>query len=296
MTLEEAILPAIAGSVFGSQYVPQKKLGNVNTGHYNLTMAVGILGTSSVIFTILFLLGMPPLHWIPMIIAFLGGIVWSMGNRLSISAVNRIGMSKSTILFNLTSVFSFIFGILFFTEPVGFFKGIGMPIIICGSVIVAAISGEEKKNLNWPGIMVAVLASLLFSIFNTLSSESMSSPIFPTIPYYVLAFLLSLGSLVGNLLFINTPRKIKEWASEKPKFHYWALLGGIIWGVAIFISLYSLWAYGLSFTIPILQTVQLIISALWGILYFKEIHQRKHLILFLGGAGVSIVGIILFSL
>ena len=296
MTLEEAILPAIAGSVFGSQYVPQKKLGNVNTGHYNLTMALGILGTSSVIFTILFLLGMPPLHWIPMIIAFLGGIVWSMGNRLSISAVNRIGMSKATILFNLTSVFSFIFGILFFAEPVGFFRGIGMPIIICGSVIVAAISGEEKKTLNWPGIIVAVLASLLFSIFNTLSSESMSSDVFPTIPYYVLAFLLSLGSLVGNLLFINTPRKIKEWASEKPKFHYWALLGGIIWGVAIFISLYSLWAYGLSFTIPILQTVQLIISALWGILYFKEIHQRNHLILFLSGAGVSIVGILLFSL
>jgi len=295
MTLDETILPTIAGSIFGSQYVPQKKLGNVNTKYYNLTMAVGILGISSIIFTILFLFGKPSLHWIPLVIAFIGGIVWSMGNRLSIGAVNRIGMSKATILFNLVSVFSFIFGILFFAERIGVFKAIGMPIIICGSVIVAAISNEEKTELNWPGIIVAILASLLFSIFNTFANESISSLSNPTIPYYVSAFLISLGSLVGNLLFTNTPKKMREWLGKPPKFHYWALIGGIIWGIAIFVSLYSLAAYGLSFTIPILQTVQLIISALWGILYFKEIHQRKHLFLYLIGAGVSIVGILLFS-
>ena len=296
MTLEEAVLPATSALFFGSQYVPQKRLGEVNTGHYNLSMAIGIVITSAIIFSIIFSLEMPSLNWIPMIVAFLSGIIWGIGNRLSISGVNRIGMSKATIMFNLTSVFSFIFGILFYAEPVGIYKLIGMPIIICGAITVAAITGEEKKELNWAGIMIAVVASFIFSIFNTFCNESMSSHINPTVPYYVLAFLLSIGSLVANLLLNCTPKKVKEWLGEKPRFHYWAISGGVIWASGIFISLYALGTYGMSFTVPIIQTVLLIVSAIWGILYFKEIHRGKGLILFLFGAGISIAGIIVFSL
>jgi drug/metabolite transporter (DMT)-like permease len=295
MPLEQAIFPATSAIFFGTQYVPQKKLGEVNTGHYNLSVAIGLVITSTIICSILFLIGMPILHWIPIVIAFLSGIVWSIGNRLSIVGVNRIGMSKATILFNLNSVFSFLFGILFYAESIGLFKIIGMPIIICGSVIVAAITGEEKKEINWFGILAAIFAAFVFSIFNTLANESASSHINPTIPYYVMALFISIGALVGNLFFINTPRKFKEWRGENPKFHYWALSGGFLLGSGFFISLYSLAAYGLSFTIPILQTVLLLVSAIWGLLYFKEIRKRKSLALFLIGAGISIAGIIIFS-
>ncbi len=296
MTIEEAILPTTSALFFGSQYVPQKKLGEVNTGHYNLSMAIGIIITSSIIFSILFLVEMPSLNWIPMVVAFLSGIIWGIGNRLSISGVNRIGMSKATIMFNFTSVFSFIIGIMFYAEPVGIYKLIGMPIIICGAIIVAAITGEENKKFNWAGVMIAIIASFIFSIFNTFSNESMSSHINPTVPYYVLALLLSIGSLVTNLLLNCTPKRMKAWLGKPSKFHYWAISGGIIWASGIFISLYALGTYGMSFTVPIIQTVLLIVSAIWGILYFKEIHQGKSLILFLIGAGVSIAGIIVFSL
>jgi drug/metabolite transporter (DMT)-like permease len=295
MPLEQAILPATSAIFFGTQYVPQKKLGEVNTAHYNLSMAIGLVITSTIIFSILFLIGMPILHWIPIVIAFLSGIVWSIGNRLSIVGVNRIGMSKAAILFNLNSVFSFIFGVLFYAESMGLFKIIGMPIIVCGSVIVAAITGEEKKEVNWFGISAAIVAAFVFSIFNTLANESVSSHINPTLPYYVMALFMSIGALVGNLFFINTPRKFREWRSEKPKFHYCAFSGGSLLASGFFISLYSLAAYGLSFTIPILQTVLLLVSAIWGLLYFKEIRKGKSLLLFLIGAGISIMGIIIFS-
>lgn len=295
MTLEQAILPATSAIFFGTQYVPQKKLGEVNTAHYNFSVAIGLVITSTIIFSILFLIGLPILHWIPIVIAFLSGIVWSIGNRLSIVGVNRIGMSKATILFNLNSVFSFTFGILIYAEPVSLFKIIGMPIIICGSVIVAAITGGEKKEINWFGISAAIFAAFVFSIFNTLANESVSSFINPIIPYYVTALFISIGAVVGSLFFINTPRKFREWRDEKPKFHYWAFSGGLLLGSGFFFSLYSLAAYELSFTIPILQSVLLLVSAIWGLLYFKEIRERKSLVLFLIGAGISIVGIIIFS-
>jgi len=295
MPLEQAILPATSAIFFGTQYVPQKKMGEVNTAHYNLSMAIGLVITSTIIFSILFLIAMPILHWIPIVVAFLSGIVWSIGNRLSIVGVNRIGMSKATILFNLNSVFSFLFGISFYAESVGLFKIIGMPIIICGSVIVAAITGEEKKEVNWFGISVAVVSAFVFSIFNTIANESVASHINPIIPYYVMALFMSIGALVGNLCFINTPRKIREWLGEKPKFHYCAFSGGFLLASGFTLSLYSLATYGLSFTIPILQTVLLLVSAIWGLLYFKEIRKRKSLVLFLMGAGISILGIIIFS-
>lgn len=101
---------------------------------------------------------------------------------------------------------------------------------------------------------------------------------------------------MANLLLNCTPEKVKEWLDEKPKFHYWAISSGIIWVSGVFISLYSLAAYEMSFTIPIIQTVLSIISAIWGILYFKAIDKDKSLILFLIDAEISIAGIIVFNL
>ncbi len=296
MTLHEVILPASSSIFFGSQYVPQKKLGEVNTLHYNLSMAIGIFFAASIGFTIFFLVELPSLHWIPIAIAVFSGIIFCMGNRLSISGVNRIGMSKATMLFNVSSVFSFIFGVMLYSEPVSTLKIIGMPIIICGSAIVAGITSEEKKKLNWAGIVTALGAALVFSIFNTLVNESLSSHSNPRIPFYALSFFLSIGSLIGNLVFINTPKKMRTWLENPRKFHSLALSGGIIWTCGNFICLSAFAAYGMSFTVPIAQTVLLIVSALWGILYFKEIRQHRSLMLFLLGAVISIIGIVIFSL
>jgi len=287
--------PLTASIFFGSQYLPQKKLGDVNTGNYNLSMIIGIFIISAVVFIIFYLIEMPILNWIPMILGLISGLIWQLGNRLSIIGINKIGMSKTTILLNLVSVFSFLLGVILFSELVSIYKIIGLPIITIGAIFVAHISNEEKRKLDWIGILSVIISSILISIFNVLQVESMSSTINPIIPFYATVFFLTIGSFFGSLLFNIKLKKLKGWYFEGKKFHIYASIGGMIWAFGILFTSFTLVNYGMTFGVPIIQTFMIITSSLWGILYFKEIRGRK-LILFLIGLLFSIIGIILFAI
>ncbi|MHA1310721.1 MAG: GRP family sugar transporter [Candidatus Helarchaeota archaeon] len=289
------IFPVLAAIFYGSQYIPQKKLSKVNTNNYNLSMTFGILITTLGFFSCLFLTDQT-LNFIPIIFAVIGGIIWQMGNGFSLIAIEAIGMSKTASLLNLVSIFSFIFGLFFFSEEVNVLKIIGLPIIVSGAIIITLTRKEDTKKFNWKGIASVIISAFLISIFNVFSVESMASRIYPTIPYFTATFFLSVGAVIGSLLSNFRIRKIKNWVYEGKKFHLYALLAGFIWSCGILLTSYTLANYGLSFGVPIIQTVMAIISAIWGIVYFKEINDKKNIIQFFIGLIISIVGIFLFGI
>lgn len=289
------LFPTLAGLFYGSQYVPQKKLGEVDSRNYNLSMSVGILLTATIFCSICWICLMPKMNLIPVFLALLSGIIWQGGNRLSIEGIKRIGMGKTSSLLNLVSVFSFIFGVLFYCEEIDLFKMIGLPIIIFGAVVVA-LTRKGKSNFEWKGVLCVIGATVIISIFNLISVESMVSIHNPTIPYYATVFFLSIGAVVGGLLFNLRLKRLKNWLNEGKKFHTYAAIAGMIWCFGILLTSYSLANYGLSFGVPIIQTVMIIGSLSWGIIYFKEFRDKKSLFLFIIGVTISIVGIILFGM
>jgi len=289
------IFPTIAGILFGSQFLPQKKLRDINTNRYNLSMILGSFIISAVYISIMFFIEKSHFYVIPISICILAGFIWQFGNFFVILSISEIGMSKTTTLMNLISVYSFIFGIIIYSEPVTIFKIIGLPLIILGAIITAITRKDENKKLNWKGSLFIIIATFIISIFNLLSTESMVSKINPIVPYYTNVFFITLGSLTGSIIFNLKSFSIKQWFSETKRFHLFGIFGGFIWCIGTLFTSYTLQNYGLSFGVPIIQSVMTISGTAWGIIYFKEFTSKKNIIIFMIGLIVSIIGIIIFS-
>ena len=295
------ILLAIISAIFlGSQYVPQKKLGKININHYNLTMTLGILITSSILCVIFYFIEFPILYWIPCLIGFFSGIVWAFGNRLTLISINRIGLSRTIVLLNMVSIYSFIFGVIFFSEELNIYKIIGLTIIVFSAIIVATISNKdnnERQKFNILGILSVIVAAFIISIFNVLSLESMSSSLNnPTIPYYVSVFFLSVGAILGSLILNLKLKELKNWYNKEKKFHALGLIAGLIFSFGILMISYTLAEFGMTISIPVVQTFMIIVSTFWGIFIFKEFHDKRSFAQFIIGILVAILGIIFLGL
>ncbi|NVM56225.1 MAG: hypothetical protein HWN66_21190 [Candidatus Helarchaeota archaeon] len=293
------IFPIIAAILFGSQYIPQKLAGNVKTEYYNLTMILGAVAGSVFTFLIIsFIGGFAPIFLVPFFLSFVGGIFWSLGNRLSLVGINNIGMAKTTVILNFVSVISFIFGILFFAESPNLYLFIGIPFLMGGAIIVSLL-GESSGQINKLGVVSIFIATIFISINNVLSIDAITAGYFnhPVISIFTSVMCVCLGAAIGALLFNLTPSKLREWIAQPRRTHLYAIGAGFIWVAGFEITTYILAIpeLGLSFGVPIIQSVMIVVSALWGLLYFKEIVGRKKIGLYVTGTGITILGVILFA-
>ncbi len=293
------IFPIIAAILYGTQYIPQKLAGKVKTEYYNLTMILGIVFGSMVGFLIFSILeGFQAILLVPFLLSFAGGIFWALANRLSLEGINNIGMAKTTVVLNFVSIFSFIFGILFFSESPDFFRYVGIPFLVGGAVLVAFL-GENGGKVNKLGIISVFIATIFISINNVLSIDAITANYFthPVIPFFTSVMCVSSGALIVGLIFNLTPSKLREWKAQSKRTHFHAILAGLIWlvGFEITAFLLAIPELGLTFGVPLIQSVMILVSALWGIIYFKEISAIRKVLLYIIGSGITILGVILFS-
>ncbi|MHA1299041.1 MAG: GRP family sugar transporter [Candidatus Helarchaeota archaeon] len=291
------IFPLLASLFFGVQFIPQKLAGNPKAELYNISLILGV-ALSSVIPFVYFTIvdGLKNIYLIPFILSFFGGFIWSIGSRLTLVGINEIGMAKSTVIMNFcVSTFSFIFGIVFFSEVPSLFKYIGIPILMIGAVFVAIIS-EDNKKFNTVGVVSIAISSIFISMNNVLTPTSIASPYFPTIPFYTAVMFLGIGAVVGGFLLNIKPSKLREWKELKRSTHLYGILAGIIILIGFEFTMFTLSEFGLSFGVPIIQSMMIVISAFFGIIYFKEIEEKSKILLYVIGAGITIFGVILFSI
>ena len=110
------IFPIIAALFFGVQFIPQKLAENPKAELYNITLIIGVTITSIGTFLFFVLIeGLKPIYF-TFIFSFIGGLIWSIGSSLTLVGINNLGMSKTTVILNTISIYSFLFGILFFSE------------------------------------------------------------------------------------------------------------------------------------------------------------------------------------
>ena len=296
------IILLISAFFFSGQFVPQKKaVDKEDPKLFNISMGIGILigcSISFMMFSLVFSFSL--YHIYPIIISLLAGLIWQLGNVFIITSVKEIGMGQTTVLMNLITIFSFIFGLIFFSEFSTIVGLIGFFTIIGGALMISLIRrGEEGKesNKSLKGILIMVIGAFFISIFNTLSLESMNSAIMPSVPFYVSCFFVALGIIIGNFILNATiPGNLKKWQKLDARFHKLGIVSGLSWSVGIVIISYALVLGGLGFGISIVQAFILILGALWAIFYFKEIIDKRNLMIFIIGAIITITGIVLFSI
>jgi glucose uptake protein len=299
----ESILPMIlivfSALFFGSQFVPKKFCKNFDDLGYNVSMVFGILLNAIIWFAVISFQEKICFPFTPTILSFLAGIVWVFGNILLISAVSRIGMARAFTIINLVSVMSFIGAILFLDEmrvavSVILTAFAGVVIIMSGCALITLTTSKKEKLKSKKGLIYAFLSSFFFGSFNIIIMYSIN---IRHLHVNAAALFLALGGTLGAVIILLKKGKIKYWFNARKRWHALGISGGLLWGMGNILGLYAMQKIGVSVSVPMLQGFMTIVSAVWGIIIFREMQdviperRKKALIIFMAGMILTIAGV-----
>ncbi|MEM4728915.1 MAG: GRP family sugar transporter [Thermoplasmata archaeon] len=315
----------LSGVLFGSQFIPQKYCPAFPTGAYNVSMALGIAITGGIFFSV----AQGPAPTLPLFsLVATGGLCWVIGNYLLIFAVRRAGMARPFCIINLTSVLSFIGGGWLLGElgEVSMARlalmALGVALVVAGSALISLISedrgeisvagvtgvgggGTMRTGGERRGIAAAFVAPFFFAVFNVVIAQAINRAGVAPGPAFIS---FSPGIIIGALALALLPEGgeshwspsvtepgILAWRRAPLRWHGLALSQGIIWGTAMVCVMIGWLGTGLAIGVPVGQGVITLVSALWGLLVFKELERlkdrRRSGLQFLAGAALTVSGI-----
>ena len=186
--------------------------------------------------------------------AILGGAIFNLANFLFVAAIVYAGMS---VAFPVGGGIALSLGVLlsYMSDPKGepllLFGGVAFVVI---AIILSAASyskmSKVQQKVSWKGILLAVLGGIGFAIFypllgNTMISDA-TNPETGKMTAYTAVFIFAIGILLSNFI-INTFIMRRPFEGEAVSFgdyfkgtkrnHLMGILGGVIWGLGISLSL-----------------------------------------------------------
>jgi len=269
----------VAIVMWGSYLVPFKKI-KADVNYSQFLMCIGISITAFIVSIII----KTPLSiglW-----GIIGGLMWVVGNYLSLIAVKEIGISRAFPLWIINVLVSFAWGVIYFKELTTFmniiFGLIGAVCIFIGCFTIGRIRKSREKSTK-KGVALALTAGLLFGsggvplLMSNLPAEQF---------YFQMSIGVLLTSLIIFLLKIRIPSKpqLVEGFSS-----------GVIWSIANFFGLHTFIIMGISRGLPITQICALF-GTVWGIFYFKEFTERKQILQIMISAIIILVGAVFIGL
>jgi glucose uptake protein len=232
-----------------------------------------------------------------MAFAIMAGVIFNLANMLLVAAITVAGLAVAfPVGIGLALVIGVIWSYLLkpMANPVLLFGG---ALIVVGAIVVDAMAyaayakdhapppppGKKKRptNLSAKGIVLSLASGALMGSFYPLIEFSKVGEL--ALGPYSIGFLFAVGVFVStflfNLYFMNLPVQgervyFSHYFRGTPKQHMLGLLGGAIWcigGVANFVaaSVPPEANVGPAVSYALGQGATLI-SALWGLLYWKE--------------------------
>ena len=221
--------------------------------------------------------------------AFMGGVIFNLSNILLSASVSLAGL---TVAFPLGVGIALVLGVFvnYFGAPKGdpyiLFTGVAL---VMAAIIVNAIAAsrmnrsQEENSQNKKGIVIAIIAGILMSLFFRLVAQAMDlnnfeSPTPGMATPYSAFFIFSVGIFVSNFIlntlvmkypFVGGPVTYKEYFQGDFKTHMVGAFGGIIWGLGTAFSYIASGAAGAAISYALGQGAPMI-AALWGIFVWKE--------------------------
>jgi glucose uptake protein len=225
--------------------------------------------------------------------AFLGGVIFNLGNILLVAAIDIVGLA---VAFPVGVGLALVLGVIttYYSTGVGSIPvlaaGVGAIVvaIILDAVSYQRLESKEKKN-PVKGIAISVVAGLAMGWFYSFVASSMATittvdgvvslgPAGKLTPYTALV-LFSLGLLISNFLW-NSIMMVKPLSGRPIPFgdyftkgntrlHLIGVLGGIIWSIGMCFSIIASTKAGAALAYGLGQGATLI-GALWGVFVWKE--------------------------
>ncbi len=224
----------------------------------------------------------------------IGGIIFNASNILLSASISLAGMS---VAFPLGVGIALVLGVIvnYLGVPSGnpllLFGGvslIGIAIVSNGIASGKMSNGKENRSQNTKGILIALVAGVLMSLFYRfvvmgMDVENFTSPSPGKLTPYSALFVFSIGVLLSNFLF-NTLVMRFPFVGEKVSYrsyfqanarnHITGMLGGCIWGLGTGLSYIASGQAGPAISYALGQGAPMI-AALWGVFIWKEFRNAS---------------------
>ena len=218
-----------------------------------------------------------------LIYAFIGGVIFNLGNLLLVAAISIAGLA---VAFPVGVGLALVIGAVlnYIISPAGnpFFLFGGI-LLICAAIAVNAMAYRRLSkgpNANAKGIILSLLCGIVIGLFypfvaKALTGENHLGP-------YTVYFVFAVGALASNFplnyAFMRhpvsgAPLSIGDYFRGRARVHLWGVLGGLIWGVGTICNFVASY-------VPIVGPAtsysmgqgNVVISAIWGIFVWNEFH------------------------
>lgn len=218
-------------------------------------------------------------HWL---LAMLGGIIFNAANLLLVAAIDIAGMA---VAFPVGIGLALIVGTVlnYFVSPAG------SPLLIFGGVFLVAVAivldavayrrREHATSASRRGVVLSIVSGLLMGVFYPFVARATQGT--SALGPYAVAFVFALGVLACSLplnawfmrrpLTGEAPSRFSEYAAAPPAWHFWGLVGGLVWctgAVASFVASRSTMV-GPAIAYALGQGATMV-SAVWGVFVWKE--------------------------
>ena len=280
---------AIISSLFFTFYVIPKKISKQTPTKYSLFMGLGFFTISLIIYIISKIFINNPQETLLnpiLILSGIGGILWLIGSIFFLTAIDKIGLSRSNQWKNLQGPIGAILTLVFLyefiqTKVIYIILAI---IFILISAMLFTIKNKDERIVDKKGIIYAILSALFFGTNALIQKYATNNGLVYSQQVY-----FSGSVFISAFVYLFVKEKnIKFLRDIKSKDNILGIIGGFIY---FFASFFSTLAYkyipgSIAFTI-----VQL--NAVWTVLVFKEIDFKKNWIRILLGIILAIIGVIM---
>ena len=219
--------------------------------------------------------------------AFIGGIVFNIANLLIVAAISVAGMA---VAFPVGIGIALVLGVVvnYTANPIGdpllLFFGVGLVAIaiILDAIIYRRLPNKKNASVV-KGLLLSIAGGVLMGFFFRFVAASISTDFVNPEPGYFTpysaVFIFSLGILISNF-FWNSWLMYKPVEGEKvsypdyfklgtPKLHCIGILGGIIWGIGMSLSMIASEKAGFAISYGLGQGATMVAAA-WGVFVWKE--------------------------
>ena len=229
------------------------------------------------------------IHWKFILIFAVKGFLLALSWFLILKVLKSADLSLVTVTNTLSSVLSFVLGIVIFNEEVGLWQVIGSVIVVLG---VAAINLVNRKSQNKTSILhllILIVAALITTTSVVIDKYTTTYLTAQQVQFWYFLFVM----FFSWIFFIIECLRNKQFLIKKHDLkNFWIYLAGIFLFVG---DLMLFFAYKVPnsqmITISILSQLKIIVAVFAGVLLFKEKNVCKKILLSL----IVIFGAVLIS-
>ncbi len=218
--------------------------------------------------------------------ALLGGAIFNLANILLVAAIEIAGMA---VAFPVGIGLALLIGVVvnYVADPVGNFALLALGVILVTLAIVLDAVAYRRlagsaASVSTKGLILSIACGVFMGMFYRFVAAAMYAD--PALPEpgkmgpYAAVFVFAVGIFLSNFVwntlvmkkpFVGTPVPFAAYFRGGFNTHLTGILGGVIWGVGMSLSLIASGRAGFAISYGLGQGATMV-AAFWGVFIWKE--------------------------